>query len=69
MKGEQCFLLAGCFNPYSLGNNTVCIDLASGELTEWPTGSVGIFLKWSISLHMGEGCFQPLLSFPVENEV
>ncbi len=67
VKGEQCLLLASPFDPRGFGS-TACIDLASGELSEWPMGSVGIFLNWSLSLHMGGDLFEPLLSFPVEKQ-
>ena len=69
VKDEQCFLLAGFINPYRLGNNIVCIDLASGELADWPSGSVGVFSNWFLSLHMGGDHFEPLLSFPVGKQV
>ena len=68
VKGEKCFLLAGPFDPYGL-RNSVCIDLVSGELAEWPIGSAGVFFNWSISLHMGGDRFEPLLSFSVEKQV
>ncbi len=65
VKGEQCLLLAGPFNPYNQLRNLVYINLASGELEERPNGPVGAFFNWSLSLHMGGDCFEPLLSFPV----
>ena len=68
VKDEQHFLLADPFDPRGFGNKR-CIDLTSGFIEKRPIGSVGVFLSWSLSLHMGGDRFEPLLSFPVRKEV
>ena len=64
---ERHLLYVRSFNPYN--GKPAYIDLASGRLIESPKGSVAIFLKWSLLLHMGSDRFHQLPSFSVEAEV
>ena len=68
MKNEKYLLLSNSFYTENFRRTTRCVDLTSGTVEEQPGGRVGVFLNWSLLVHMGSDRFQTLVSFPVEPE-